>query len=92
MSPLRRLLEEITAAHEPVSLDEIARRVGVTRDEAGSMVAYWTRKGRLTADDLTAACPATGCGGCALGRNGKPGCGPRGSGPALLAITRSPHR
>lgn len=48
MSPLRRILEEINGAHEAVGLDEIARRIGVTRDEADAMVAYWVRK---------AACP-----------------------------------
>lgn len=90
-SPLRRILEEINGAHEAVSLDEIARRIGITRDEADAMVAYWVRKGRLSSDDLTAACPSGGCGTCPSGDNGTPGCGTRRDGPVLLAITRRPQ-
>lgn len=89
-SPLRRILEEINGAHEAVSLDEIARRIGITRDEADAMVAYWVRKGRLSSDDLSAACPSGGCGTCPSGDNGTPGCGTRRDGPVLLAITRRP--
>jgi hypothetical protein len=91
VSPLRRLLEEVTAARGGVTMDEIARRVGVGRDEADAMVAYWVRKGRLSVDDLGAACPSGGCGGCALGGDdGRPGCGTRRDGPVLLAITARP--
>ncbi|WP_433352653.1 FeoC-like transcriptional regulator [Microtetraspora malaysiensis] len=87
MSALRRVLEEITAARGGTSLDEIARRLEISRDEVDAMVSYWIRKGRLSADDIAAACPSGGCGGCALGDDGKPGCGTRRDGPVLLAIT-----
>lgn len=87
MSPLRQILKEITASRGGVSLDEIARRVGVSRGEAESMVGYWVRKGRLSAEDMAAACPSGGCGGCAHGDDGKPGCGSRRDGPVLLAIS-----
>lgn len=66
MSALRRLLREISAADRAVSLDEIARRVGVSRDEADAMVGYWVRKGRLAVTDLATACPTGGCAGCAF--------------------------
>ncbi|MGI5162462.1 FeoC-like transcriptional regulator [Microbispora sp. H10830] len=87
MSALRRVLEEITAARGGVSLDDIARRLGLGRDEVDAMVEYWVRKGRLSSDDIAAACPSGGCGTCALGDDGKPGCGTRRDGPVLLAIT-----
>lgn len=90
MSPLRRVLAEITAARGGgVSLDDVARRVGVTRDEVDAMVDYWVRRGRLSVEEIGRACPSGGCGGCAMGRNGAPGCGAaaRGSGPVLLGIT-----
>jgi hypothetical protein len=87
VSALRQILKEITTSRGGVSLDEIARRVGVSREEAEAMVGYWVRKGRLSADDVASACPSGGCGGCARGDNGKPGCGSRRDGPVLLAIT-----
>jgi hypothetical protein len=88
LSALRQILKEISEARGGVGIDDIARKVGVTRDEADAMVDYWVRKGRLSVDDLAAACPSGGCGGCAQGVNGTPGCGssPRG-GPVLLAIS-----
>ncbi|MEV5409762.1 FeoC-like transcriptional regulator [Thermopolyspora sp. NPDC052614] len=87
MSALREVLAEITAARGVTSLDAIARRLNLGRDEVDAMVGYWIRKGRLSADDLAAACPTGGCGTCALGRDGAPGCGPVRGGPTLLAIT-----
>ncbi|MCW2901407.1 MAG: hypothetical protein JWO67_3672 [Streptosporangiaceae bacterium] len=88
MSALRQLLKEISEARGGVSIDDIARKVGVSRDEADAMVDYWVRKGRLSVDDLAAGCPSGGCGGCAQGVKGKPGCGSSpGNGPVLLAIT-----
>lgn len=87
MSALRQILKEITASRGGVSLDEIARRVGVSRGEAESMVGYWVRRGRLSAEDMAAACPSGGCGTCAHGDDGKPGCGSRRDGPVLLAIS-----
>ncbi len=86
MSALRRVLAEITAARGGTSLDEIARRLDLGRDEVDAMVGYWIRKGRLSADDIAAACPGGGCGACVLGRDGGPGCGPGRDGPTLLAI------
>lgn len=84
MSTLRRVLAEITAARGGTSLDEIARRLGLGRDEVDAMVGYWIRKGRLAAEDIAAACPGGGCGGCAFTRDGGPGCA---TGRTLLAIT-----
>ncbi|MFB9238024.1 FeoC-like transcriptional regulator [Plantactinospora siamensis] len=88
-SPLRRVLAEIRAAERGgVSLDDVARRVGVGRDEIDSMVDYWVRKGRLTVEEIGRGCPSGGCGGCSSGKGGSPGCGtPTAGGPVLLGIT-----
>jgi hypothetical protein len=47
------------------------------------------RKGRLTVDDLGAACPSGGCGSCSSGHGGEPGCGSASPAerPTLLAIS-----
>lgn len=79
--PLRQVLAEITAARGNVDLAAIARRVGVSRDEVDSMVAYWVRKGRLAVEEIGSGCPSGGCGGCSATACG----GARG--PVLLAIT-----
>jgi hypothetical protein len=86
-SPLRAVLAEVSGGRA-ASLAEVARRVGVSRDEAAAMVEYWVRKGRLTADDLGAACPSGGCGSCSSGHGDRPGCGASSPAdrPVLLAI------
>lgn len=80
-SPLRRILAEITAAQGDLNLDEIARRIGISRDEADAMIDYWVRKGRLSIERITSGCPGGGCGSCADST-----CGTRATGPVLLAI------
>ncbi|MFE3192405.1 FeoC-like transcriptional regulator [Nocardia sp. NPDC059240] len=86
-SPLRRVLAEITESRGEFSLDQVARRVGVSRDEAQAMVDYWVRKGRLSVEQIGSGCPSTGCGGCA-----QTGCSTGVKGPVLLAITPNPRR
>ncbi|GAB0102082.1 hypothetical protein JMUB6875_10490 [Nocardia sp. JMUB6875] len=86
-SPLRRVLAEITESRGDFSLDQIARRVGVSLDEAKAMVDYWVRKGRLSVEQIGSSCPSTGCGGCA-----QSSCPTGDKGPVLLAITPRPLR
>ncbi|MGC9665052.1 FeoC-like transcriptional regulator [Planosporangium sp. 12N6] len=87
VSPLRQVLREIRSAGS-VSLDDVARAVGVSRDEVDAMVDYWVRRGRLSVEEIGRGCPSGGCGGCPSGNDGAPGCGtPRSGGPVLLAIT-----
>ncbi|WP_405484928.1 FeoC-like transcriptional regulator [Nocardia sp. NBC_00511] len=83
LSPLRQVLAEITGARGELNLDQIARRVGVSRDEIRSMVDYWQRKGRLSVERLGSGCPAAGCGSCVT--RACPTRAPEG--PVLLAIT-----
>ncbi len=87
-SPLRQVLAEVRAG-TATSLTELASRVGVSRDEVSAMVDHWVRKGRLSADDLGAACPSGGCGSCSSGHGDEPGCGAASPSdrPTLLAIS-----
>ncbi|WP_162958649.1 FeoC-like transcriptional regulator [Nocardia yunnanensis] len=86
-SPLRRVLAEITSSRGEFNLDQVARTVGVSADEARAMVDYWTRKKRLSVERIGSGCPSTGCGGCTAS-----GCPTGESGPVLLAITPRPQR
>jgi hypothetical protein len=90
-SPLRQVLAEVRSG-TATSLSEVARRVGVSRDEASAMVDHWVRKGRLSVDDLGAACPSAGCGSCSSGHGDRPGCGSASPAdrPVLLAISPRP--
>lgn len=90
VAPLRQVLAEVkSSAGGGISLSEIARKVGVSNDEASSMIDYWVRRGKLSVDDLGNACASGGCGSCAHGKDGEPGCGASapGQGPVLLAIS-----
>jgi hypothetical protein len=93
---LRAVLAEIRASRGDVSLTEVARRVGVSRDEVDAMVDYWVSRGALTSTEIGRTCgPGTsgGCGGCpSASRTGTPGCGTDGpASPVLLAITARPR-
>ncbi|MEC3952462.1 FeoC-like transcriptional regulator [Nocardia sp. CDC153] len=81
-SPLRRVLAEITESRGDFNLDQVARTVGVSADEARAMVDYWVRKGRLSVEQIGSGCPTTGCGGCV-----RSACPSGTKGPVLLAIT-----
>ncbi|QLY31329.1 FeoC-like transcriptional regulator [Nocardia huaxiensis] len=83
MSPLRQVLAEITTARGGVRLDDVARRVGVSRAEVDSMIEYWVRRGKLSTEAITSGCPTGGCGTCPSTSS----CGTRPAGPVLIAIT-----
>jgi hypothetical protein len=89
VSALRQVLEEVRSGRAR-GLDDLARRVGVSRDEASAMVDHWVRKGRLDVADLSAACSSGGCGSCPSGDHGSPGCGAGDGRPVLLAISVRP--
>jgi hypothetical protein len=87
LSPLRQVLREIRSAGS-ASLDDVARAVGVSRDEVHAMVDYWVRRGQLSVEEIGRGCASGGCGSCPSGDDGAPGCGsPTTGGPVLLAIT-----
>lgn len=92
MSALRQVLTEIRSAPGGTGLNDIARRVGVSRDELDAMVDYWVRRGRLSVEEIGGGCPAAGCGGCSAGTaDGSPGCGkPVPAGRLLVGLSVRP--
>lgn len=74
------------------SVDEAARRSGTSRELAEAAVEELVRLGRLDARELSVGCPPSGCGSCASGVEGAPGCGAEApsssrTGPVLVALT-----
>lgn len=89
--PLRAVL---TAFEGDVhSLDDIARRTGLSRDVVSAAVDHLVRAGRIEARTLAVGCPDGGCGSCASGTSaGEPGCGApepgrSRTGPVLVALS-----
>ena len=90
MSVLREVLRRVRTAAPGSGLDDIARDLGVSREEVDAMVEYWAGRGELVVDEL-GSCASGGCGGCRFSGQGG-GCyrpAPR-SGPALVAIGPPP--
>lgn len=85
MSELRRVLTEIRAAPPAGGLDELARRLGVCRDELDAMIGYWVHRGELVVEEM-AGCTSAGCAGCPMATAARGGCtGPRRPGVVLLS-------
>lgn len=86
ISILRAVLTAVRTAAPGTDLDDIARDLGLHRDELAAMIDYWVHRGELTLDTL-GGCPPAGCTGCPAGR-GRTGC-PQPSTPGgahLIAI------
>lgn len=88
--PLRAVLTALEGG--AATLDGVATATGLTRDVASAAVAHLVRLGRLSAEQLAFGCPGAGCGSCAFGSDGAPGCGPAGPpgkarGPVLVTLT-----
>lgn len=90
VGPLRRVL----AAFEDGagSLDQVAATTGLSRETVSAAVDHLVRLGRIDAKQLSMGCPSGGCGSCASGTNGAPGCGAAGPsserrGPVLVTLT-----
>ena len=49
-SPLRAVLAAVRTASSGTGLDEIARNLGLSRDEVDAMVDYWEQRGELAVD------------------------------------------
>ena len=63
---LWQVLREVEAAQGPLDLNELSRRLDVTRGALDGMIQFWVRKGRLV-DDLVvddAVCAVGECSGC----------------------------
>ena len=95
---LRAVLDAVRTAAPGTGLDEIARSLGLARDEVDAMVDYWERRGKLTVERLrgcsSAGCSARGPAGCSAGADAG-GCqlagASEGAGrPVLIAISTRP--
>jgi hypothetical protein len=89
-SPLRSVLTAFETGAR--SRAEVCDRTGLRRDVVDAAIEHLLRMGRLDARELTTGCPDGGCGSCASGSGGAPGCGAPApsagrSGPVLVSLT-----
>jgi hypothetical protein len=77
---LRAVLDAVRAADAGTGLDDIARGLGLRRDELDAAVEYWAHRGELVVAEI-GGCPPAGCTGCHFHADGcaRP--------PTLLSIT-----
>ncbi len=76
-----------SSLRRPRSRAEVGRMTGLRADVVDAAVEHLRRMGRLRADPVTTGCPDGGCGTCASGSGGAPGCGTGRSGPVLVALS-----
>ena len=74
------------------SLHEAATMTGHSLDLVSAVVDELVRLGRLDAQVISSGCPSSGCGTCASGVDGSPGCGAEQAstqrrGPVLIALS-----
>lgn len=89
-TPLRAVLDAFAAGAR--SRVDVARATGLRDDVVDAAIAHLVRIGRIEARELSLGCPGGGCGSCASGVDGAPGCGadspsPRRSGPTLVQLS-----
>jgi hypothetical protein len=88
MSVLDRVLAELRAAPAGTSLDELARRAEVPREQVDAAVGYWVHSGELVVEEIT-GCAAGSCAECPVAGAGRSGAGCGDSarrGPVLVTI------
>ena len=69
---LWQVLHAVEAAHTPLDLNELSRRLDVDRSVLDGIIQFWVRKGRLVEDAAAGevsgvACASHGCGGSCPG-------------------------
>jgi hypothetical protein len=85
--PLRAVLAAF--ADGALTLDEVGRRADLPPDIVRLAVDKLVEMGRLDMGELSTGCPVDGCGECASGIGGTPGCAAPSdsrSGPALVTL------
>lgn len=88
--PLQAVLDAVRSGTS--SLAEVEDRTGLSRDVVSGAVDHLVRLGRLSAATMAFGCPGGGCGTCASGSAGAPGCGAAAAsterrGPVLVTIS-----
>jgi hypothetical protein len=89
-SPLRAVLDAFE--HGAATRADIARSTGLRDDVVDAALEHLIRLGRISAQEMATGCPGGGCGSCASGVDGAPGCGasapsPTRRGPALVQLS-----
>jgi hypothetical protein len=81
---LQQVLREIEQAREPLSLGDLAHKLGVDRGTLEGMLTFWVRKGRIVVSDVDGQTCATGggCGSC----DSSTGCPFAGTAPRTFAL------
>lgn len=72
MTELRTVLDAFRAAPVGTSLDSLARRLGMGRDDLDAALGYWVHLGELVVAEPP-SCAGTGCRGCPFST--RRGCG-----------------
>ncbi|NJK82203.1 MAG: hypothetical protein HC893_10485 [Chloroflexaceae bacterium] len=64
---LQQVLHEIEQAREPLSLNDLARRLEIDPGTLDGMLTFWVRKGRIVVrdGDESTCTTGSGCGSCA---------------------------
>jgi hypothetical protein len=88
--PLRAVLSALEDGAP--SLQDVCVRTRLDREVVDAAVEHLIRMGRVSAHQLAIGCPGGGCGSCASGVEGSPGCGAQGpsgsrSGPVLVSLS-----
>lgn len=81
---LQQVLREIEQTREPLSLGDLAHRLGVDRGTLDGMLTFWVRKGRIIVSDIDGQTCATG-GGCS-NCDSSTGCPFAGKAPRTFAL------
>jgi hypothetical protein len=87
MSQLHRVLAEIRAGAAATSIDDLARRLSIPRDDLDAMIGYWVHRGELMVEG-TVSCGGGSCGGCPVAAGCGSGQFPRR--PVLVTIRPTP--
>jgi hypothetical protein len=88
-APLRSVLDAFAAGAR--SRADLTTATGLRPDVVDAALDYLVRLGRIEARALATGCPSGGCGSCASGVAGAPGCGtdapsPQRTGPVLVEL------
>jgi hypothetical protein len=94
VNPLHRVLAEIRERPAATSLDELGRRLGLSRDELDAVVGYGLHSGDLVVETIT-GCAVGSCTQCpvapsATAGGSAPGCGRDGRRPAPVLVAIRP--
>ncbi|MEV7415868.1 FeoC-like transcriptional regulator [Streptomyces sp. NPDC089919] len=80
---LRRALAAFREAAPGEGLDAVAGRLGVGREEAADLAAYWVRKGRLRRTEIG----TPDCAGCFFAARSCTGCPTAPAAPVVVAFS-----